>query len=70
MSTVTNPAAYRLLALKHALRLEVLGLRHSRGSAYATIKREFGLRGSKQAVSAAFDALVAKTLAAAPPPEE
>ena len=39
---------YRLLALKGALSLECKGLKHSRGSVYALIKREFGLRGNKQ----------------------
>lgn len=53
----------RCIALKHALRLEVLGIRVSRGSsAYSTIKREFGLRGSKQSVLAQFTELVDKLI--------
>lgn len=48
-------AAYRMLALKGALKLELLGMRRSRGpSALSIVKREFGLKGSKQAVLAKF----------------
>jgi len=44
-------AAYRMLALKGALKLEMLGMRRSRGpSAFSIVKREFGLKGSRQAV--------------------
>ncbi len=42
--------AFRLLALKGALKLETLGMKHSRGSVYAAIKKEFGLKGSKTSV--------------------
>ncbi len=42
---------FRLLTLKNALKLECLGLKHSRGvSAYAIIKKEFALKGSKEVV--------------------
>ena len=50
MTTLTESQAYRLISLKYALKLEMLGLKHSRGSAYATIKKEFGYKGSKQLV--------------------
>jgi hypothetical protein len=47
--------AYRLLALRSALKLELVGMKASRGfSAYATIKREFGFNGNKQSVSDQF----------------
>ena len=43
--------AYRILALKAALGLEIKGLKHSRGiSAYAIVKKEFGFKGSKAKV--------------------
>lgn len=46
-----NIANARILTLRAALRLEVLGLKRSRGcSVYAIIKREFGFKGSKQRV--------------------
>jgi len=45
-----NIAMYRLLAMKYALSLEVKGLRSSRGSVYALVKREFGFKGCKQRV--------------------
>ena len=42
---------FRCLTLKQALKLELMGLKMSRGtSAYAIIKREFNLKGSKQKV--------------------
>lgn len=43
--------AYRLLALRQALKLEIKGLRRSRGpSAFAMIKKEQNLKGSKAKV--------------------
>ena len=42
---------FRLNMLLGALRMELVGMRATRGfSAYATAKREFGLKGSKQKV--------------------
>ena len=43
---------YRLCTLKSALKLEISGLRRSRGlaSAYSLIKKEFGFKGSKTKV--------------------
>lgn len=52
---------YRLMALRSALKLEVKGLQMSRGcSAYAIVKAEFGLKGSKAKVLAAFSEIVEK----------
>lgn len=49
--TGSSIEAYRLLALKAALTLEIKGMAHSSGkSAYGAIKKEFGLRGNKQSV--------------------
>jgi hypothetical protein len=47
-----NIALYRLLTLKAALKLETLGMKHSQGSVYALVKREFGFKGSKASVLA------------------
>ena len=55
-----NIAMARMLALKGALRLETLGMRHSGGSVYARVKKEFGLRGNKQSVYTQFCELVEK----------
>lgn len=43
---------FRLLSLRGALKLEILGLKHSRGSIYAAVKREFGFKGNKKKVLA------------------
>jgi hypothetical protein len=52
--TMITGAAYirnaRILTLRSALRLEVLGMKHSRGSVYALVKREFGFKGNKRRV--------------------
>lgn len=41
----------RLITLKHALRLEIAGLRKSRGpSAYSIVKKELGFKGSREKV--------------------
>jgi len=50
---------FRLITLRSALRLELSGIKATRGfSAYATIKREFGLRGNKQKVFDQFTELL------------
>jgi len=41
---------FHLLQLRSALGLEIKGLKHSKGSAYAYIKKEFGYKGNKQKV--------------------
>jgi hypothetical protein len=44
-------AIYRLLTLRQALKLEMMGLKMSRGkSAYSIIKSELGLKGSRETV--------------------
>tara|TARA_R100001244_G_C5083680_1_gene114586 strand:+ start:256 stop:486 length:231 start_codon:yes stop_codon:yes gene_type:complete len=40
----------RMIILKGALRLELLGLKSNKWSAYALIKKELGLKGSRQKV--------------------
>jgi len=42
--------AYQILAMRGAMYLETLGLKHSRGSAYAAVKKKFGFKGSKKKV--------------------
>lgn len=60
MITGNGITMYRLLALKGALHLETLGMKHSRGSVYAMVKREFNLKGNKQRVYTQFCELVEK----------
>lgn len=49
----------RLLTLKSALGLEIKGIRIRRGySAYATLKRELNLKGSRQTVLLKVEALI------------
>lgn len=55
---ITQPILYNMLAQKSALKLELAGLKHSRGSVYAHIKRVYGLRGNKQSVYTQFCELV------------
>ena len=58
---ITTPEGinhFRLVSLKLALGLECKGMKHSRGSAYATIKREFNLKGNKQSVLDQFTKIV------------
>jgi len=57
---VTQPELFNMLAQKAALRLEIKGLKMSRGSVYAHIKRTYGLRGNKQSVYTQFCELVEK----------
>ena len=50
---------YRLLVLRGALRLELAGMKSRGGSVFALVKREFGLKGDRAAVFAAFESIVA-----------
>ena len=65
-----NIAMFRLIQLKHALHLEVKGLKHSRGSVYALVKREFGLRGNKRSVYTQFCELVEREKQHHPTPKD
>ena len=52
-------SGYRLLMLASALKLETKGIYPIKGcSAYAQIKKEFGLRGSKQKVLDQFNQML------------
>lgn len=43
---------FQLLQWKHAIRLEALGMRHSRGSVTAHAKRALNIRGNRDKVQA------------------
>ena len=61
MTSLTTPneiAMYHMLAQKSALGLELKGLKFSKGSVYAHIKRTYGLRGNKQSVYTQFCELI------------
>jgi len=58
-NTPEQISAYRLLMLASALKLETKGIYPIKGcSAYAQIKKEFGLRGSKQKVLDQFNQML------------
>jgi anion-transporting ArsA/GET3 family ATPase len=50
--------AFRLLALRSALGLEIKGLKRRGQSVFSIVKREFSLKGSKQSVYDQFEALL------------
>ena len=50
LNTPSQIDAFRLLTLRGALRLEVMGMKRHGRSAYAIVKEEFDLKGSKQKV--------------------
>jgi hypothetical protein len=50
--------AYRMLALRSGLKLEVLGMRKRGQSCLSIIKSEYGLKGSKQRVLEQFEDLL------------
>jgi hypothetical protein len=54
-------AMFRLLSLKHALTLEIRGMKRSRGpSAHSILKNQYGYKGSRQAVLDALNAKLGK----------
>ena len=58
-----NITLFRLLTLRTALKLEIQGMRKHGRSAYAIIKQDFGLKGSRQKVYEQFDKLVEESKA-------
>tara|TARA_Y100000768_G_scaffold330226_1_gene268812 strand:- start:1733 stop:1927 length:195 start_codon:yes stop_codon:yes gene_type:complete len=53
MQTYDTPEqidAFRLRALRGALKLEILGMRRGGRSVYSIVKEEFGFKGNKQKV--------------------
>tara|TARA_Y100000310_G_C20577952_1_gene761421 strand:- start:526 stop:732 length:207 start_codon:yes stop_codon:yes gene_type:complete len=55
-----NIALHRMITLKHALKLEIAGLKRNGRSVYAIVKEEFNLKGSKQKVLDQFSSLITK----------
>lgn len=58
VDTPKGIACYRMLALKHGLKFETLGMRRKGPSAFSIIKREFNLKGDKKKVLNEFSILV------------
>ena len=59
LNTPEQISAYRLLMLASALKLETKGIYPIKGcSAYAQIKKEFALKGSKVKVLSQFDEML------------
>ena len=55
---ITNTSLARLFVLKHALELEIIGMKRSSRSVYSLIKEEFNLKGSRQKVYDTFSAMI------------
>jgi hypothetical protein len=55
-----NIEGFRLLTLRHALRLEVMGMKRRGRSVYSIVKEEFGFKGSKKKVLEQLEELVNK----------
>lgn len=58
LTTPEEISAARLITLRGALKLELLGMKRRGRSAYSIIKDEFGLKGNKQSVYNQFDNIV------------
>jgi hypothetical protein len=55
----TQTRMFQMLSQKYALKLEMKGLKHSRGSVYAHVKRQYGFKGNKASVLAQLETLIA-----------
>jgi len=61
VTILDNPQAielYRLATLRAALRLEIFGLGRRGQSAYAILKQELGVKGSRESVLAQVNAII------------
>jgi len=58
ISTPENIQKYRLLTLKSALKLEILGMNRRGRSVYSIVKQEFGFKGSKAKVLKQLEELI------------
>ena len=56
--TKDNINFFRLLSLRGALKLEIIGMKRSGRSVYSIIKEEFGFKGSKRSVLADLEELI------------
>ena len=54
---------FQVARLCSALKLEIIGLKHSRGSVYAWCKKQYGFKGNKDKVLAQMVAMKEKMLA-------
>ena len=57
---VINTEFYRLITLRSALELEILGMKRRGRSAYSIIKEEFGFKGNKKKVYNQIDTHIQK----------
>ena len=56
---IDNPELFQMIVRKQALKLEIYGMKRSRGrSAYSLIKDIYGLKGSKQRVLEQFTKII------------
>jgi len=62
-----NTRNFQPLVQKYALKLEILGLRNSRGSVYAMVKKQYGFKGNKQSVYDQLCAYIDKNIKPAKP---
>ena len=56
--TKDNINFFRLLSLRGALKLEIIGMKRGGRSVYSIIKEEFGFKGSKRSVLADLEELI------------
>ena len=56
--TKENINLFRLLSLRSALKLEIVGMKRRGRSAYSIIKEEFGLTGNKKSVLSDLEQLI------------
>ncbi len=54
MAVITDMDTYRLVSMRAALGLELLGMKTRGGSVYKLVKKEFGFKGNKQKVFDSF----------------
>lgn len=45
-----NTRNFQILQIRTALKMEILGMKHSRGSVYTLVKQRFGFKGTKKRV--------------------
>ena len=60
LNTPEQIEQYRRAVLYQALKLETMGLKHSKGSVYALIKKQFNLKGNKASVLNQFGQLIGR----------
>jgi hypothetical protein len=58
IDTPEGIAMYRMLALKHALHMETMGMCRRGQSVYSIVKQEYNLKGNKQKVYEKFCEIV------------